>query len=62
NATDPPVAVTESLATKYVLADESSVYSTSLLPLEKLVGAKTVSGPKTIKSVLSQIPHSKLKL
>ncbi|GJW23166.1 hypothetical protein Tco_0033788 [Tanacetum coccineum] len=33
-------------------ADESSVYSTPLPPLEKLAGAKPISGPKTIKSIL----------
>ncbi|GJZ20532.1 retrovirus-related pol polyprotein from transposon TNT 1-94 [Tanacetum coccineum] len=33
-------------------ADESSVCSTPLPPLEKLAGAKPVFGPKTIKSIL----------
>ncbi|GKD12220.1 hypothetical protein Tco_1196627 [Tanacetum coccineum] len=33
-------------------ADESLVCSTPLTPLEKLVGAEHVSGPKTIKSIL----------
>ncbi|GKC36676.1 hypothetical protein Tco_1049060 [Tanacetum coccineum] len=38
--------------TDYDSADESSVCSTPLPPLEKLAGAKLVSGPKTIKSIL----------
>ncbi|GJX76066.1 hypothetical protein Tco_0322877 [Tanacetum coccineum] len=50
--TDPTVAITDSLATKYDSADESLVCSTYLPPLEKLAGAKPVSGPKTIKSIL----------
>ncbi|GJX51532.1 hypothetical protein Tco_0278377 [Tanacetum coccineum] len=52
NTTDPSVAVTESLATNYDSADESSVYSTPLPPLNKLDGAKPISRPKTIKSIL----------
>ncbi|GJT05231.1 hypothetical protein Tco_0839693 [Tanacetum coccineum] len=52
NTTDPSVAVTDSLATDYDLADESSVYSTSLPPLKKLDGVEPISGPKTIKSIL----------
>ncbi|GKF02649.1 hypothetical protein Tco_0029572, partial [Tanacetum coccineum] len=38
--------------TYYDSADESSVCSTSLPPQEKPTGAKPVSGPKTIKSIL----------
>ncbi|GJW02404.1 hypothetical protein Tco_1561260 [Tanacetum coccineum] len=49
NITDPSVAVTESLATNYDSADESSVCSTPLPPLKKLDGAKPISRPKTIK-------------
>ncbi|GKA13919.1 retrovirus-related pol polyprotein from transposon TNT 1-94 [Tanacetum coccineum] len=52
NTIDPSVAVTESSTTEYDLADESSVCSTPLPPLKKLDGAKPISGPKTIKSIL----------
>ncbi|GKC13726.1 hypothetical protein Tco_1010508 [Tanacetum coccineum] len=52
NTTDPLVAVTDSSATDYDSADESSVCSTPLPPLKKLDGAEPVSGPKTIKSIL----------
>ncbi|GKC67620.1 hypothetical protein Tco_1100218 [Tanacetum coccineum] len=52
NTIDPSVAVTDSLATEYDLTDESSVCSTPLPPLKKLDGAKPVSRPKTIKSIL----------
>ncbi|GKB30069.1 retrovirus-related pol polyprotein from transposon TNT 1-94 [Tanacetum coccineum] len=52
NTTDPSVAVTDSSATDYDSADESSVCSTPLPPLKKLDGAEPVSGPKTIKSIL----------
>ncbi|GJY70088.1 hypothetical protein Tco_0473070 [Tanacetum coccineum] len=52
NTTDPPAAVTNSSATEYDSADESSVCSTPLPPLEKLAGAEPVFGPKTIKSIL----------
>ncbi|GJV24096.1 hypothetical protein Tco_1376791 [Tanacetum coccineum] len=38
--------------TYYDSADESSVCSTSLPPQEKPTGAKPISGPKTIKSIL----------
>ncbi|GJT57292.1 hypothetical protein Tco_0992346 [Tanacetum coccineum] len=50
--TDPSVSITNSSTTEYVSADKSSVCSTPLLPLEKLVGAEPVSGPNTIKSIL----------
>ncbi|GKB70421.1 hypothetical protein Tco_0931833, partial [Tanacetum coccineum] len=52
NTTDPSVAIIDSLATEYDLADESSVCSTPLPPLKKLDGAEPNSGPKTIKSIL----------
>nr|GFC26042.1 hypothetical protein [Tanacetum cinerariifolium] len=48
----PLVAITDSSATEYNSADESSVCSTHLPPLEKLAGAEPISGPKTIKSIL----------
>nr|GFA49572.1 hypothetical protein [Tanacetum cinerariifolium] len=48
NTTDPPLAVTDSLATEYDSADESSVYSTPLHLLEKLDGTEPISRPKTI--------------
>ncbi|GJS05532.1 hypothetical protein Tco_0322040 [Tanacetum coccineum] len=51
NTTDPSVAVTDSSATNYDLADESSVCSTPLPPLEKLVGSNPFSRPKTIKLI-----------
>ncbi|GJZ75156.1 hypothetical protein Tco_0639621 [Tanacetum coccineum] len=37
---------------EYDSADESSFYSTPLPPLEKLVSAEPISGPKTIKLIL----------
>ncbi|GKA38395.1 retrovirus-related pol polyprotein from transposon TNT 1-94 [Tanacetum coccineum] len=52
NTTDPSVAFTDSSATDYDSADESSVCSTHLPPLKKLEGAEPISGPKTIKSIL----------
>ncbi|GJX64954.1 hypothetical protein Tco_0299297 [Tanacetum coccineum] len=52
NTTDPSVAIIESSATDYDLADESLVCSTPLPPLKKLDGAEPISGPKTIKSIL----------
>ncbi|GKC47626.1 retrovirus-related pol polyprotein from transposon TNT 1-94, partial [Tanacetum coccineum] len=55
NTTNPLVAVTESSATNYDSADESSVCSTPLPPLKKLDGAEPVFGPKTIKSILKII-------
>ncbi|GJV66888.1 hypothetical protein Tco_1482397 [Tanacetum coccineum] len=50
--TDPPVAVTDSSAIDYDSTDKSLVCSTPLPPLEKLVGAEPISGPKSIKSIL----------
>nr|GEZ56257.1 putative reverse transcriptase domain-containing protein [Tanacetum cinerariifolium] len=52
NITDPLVGFSDSSATDYDSADESSVCSTPLPPLEKLAGVKLVSGPKTNKSIL----------
>ncbi|GJZ86589.1 hypothetical protein Tco_0658199 [Tanacetum coccineum] len=52
NTIDPPVAVPNSSASEYDSADESSVCSTLLPPLEKLVSAEPISGPKTIKLIL----------
>ncbi|GJU39956.1 retrovirus-related pol polyprotein from transposon TNT 1-94 [Tanacetum coccineum] len=52
NTTDPPAAVTNSSGTEYDSADEFSVCSTPLPPLEKLAGAELVFRPKTIKSIL----------
>nr|GEW83891.1 ribonuclease H-like domain-containing protein [Tanacetum cinerariifolium] len=52
NTTDSSVAVTESSAIDYDLADESSVCSIPLPPLKKLNGAEPISGPKTIKLIL----------
>ncbi|GKB34433.1 hypothetical protein Tco_0879375 [Tanacetum coccineum] len=52
NTTNLSGVFSDSSATDYDSADESSVCSTPLLPLKKLDGAKPVSGPKTIKSIL----------
>nr|GEV21418.1 hypothetical protein [Tanacetum cinerariifolium] len=52
NTTDSSVSVTDSSATDYDSADGSSVCSIPLPPLKKLDGAKPISGPKTIKSIL----------
>ncbi|GJY46531.1 hypothetical protein Tco_0435594 [Tanacetum coccineum] len=52
NTTDPSVAVTNSSATDYDLAHESSVCSTPFPPLKKLDGAEPIFGPKSIKSIL----------
>nr|GEX56101.1 hypothetical protein [Tanacetum cinerariifolium] len=46
------VAVTDSSVTDYDSADESSVCNTPFSPLKKLNGAKLISGPNTIKSIL----------
>ncbi|GKA77207.1 retrovirus-related pol polyprotein from transposon TNT 1-94 [Tanacetum coccineum] len=61
NTTDPSVAFTDSLATDYDSADESSVCSTPLHPLKKLEGAEPISGPKTIKSILKSKSTLKAK-
>ncbi|GJZ91404.1 retrovirus-related pol polyprotein from transposon TNT 1-94 [Tanacetum coccineum] len=52
NTIVPLVAITNSSATDYDSTDESSVCSTPLSPLKKLVVAEPISGPKTIKSIL----------
>ncbi|GJS48074.1 hypothetical protein Tco_0598195 [Tanacetum coccineum] len=52
NTTDPSVVVVDSSATNYDSTDESLVCSTPLLSLKKLDGAKPISRPKTIKSIL----------
>ncbi|GJU28799.1 hypothetical protein Tco_1172388 [Tanacetum coccineum] len=52
NPIDPSVAITDSSATMYDSADESSVCSTPLPPLKKLNGVEPASGPNTIKSIL----------
>ncbi|GJZ05218.1 hypothetical protein Tco_0538493 [Tanacetum coccineum] len=61
NTTDPLVVVTNSSASDYDSADESSVCSTTLPPLKKLAGAEHVSGPKTIKSILKSNSTFKVK-
>nr|GEV65416.1 hypothetical protein [Tanacetum cinerariifolium] len=57
--TDLLFIVTNSSVSDYDSANESLVCSTSLPPLEKLVGAESVSGPKTIKSIMNS--NSKFK-
>ncbi|GJV12819.1 hypothetical protein Tco_1354360 [Tanacetum coccineum] len=52
NTTDPSAVLSDSPASDYDSADESSVCSTPLLPLKKLDGAEPGSGPKTVKSIL----------
>ncbi|GKB72483.1 hypothetical protein Tco_0933895 [Tanacetum coccineum] len=52
NTTDHSVVISDSSATNYDSADESSVCSTPFPPLEKLTGVEPVFGPKTIKSIL----------
>ncbi|GJZ94320.1 hypothetical protein Tco_0666523 [Tanacetum coccineum] len=52
NTTNPSVVFSDSSATDYDSADESSVCSTPLLPLKKLDGVEPISGPRTIKSIL----------
>nr|GEV06323.1 retrovirus-related Pol polyprotein from transposon TNT 1-94 [Tanacetum cinerariifolium] len=59
NIIDPSVSVTDSSATDYDSADESSVCSTPLPPLKKLDGAKHIFGPKTIKLILRSKSTSK---
>ncbi|GKA19881.1 hypothetical protein Tco_0699796 [Tanacetum coccineum] len=61
NINDHSTVVSDSLTTDYDSADESSVCSTPL-PLQKnLTGAKPVSGPKTIKSILKSKSTFKAK-
>ncbi|GJT74827.1 hypothetical protein Tco_1041552 [Tanacetum coccineum] len=52
NTTDHSVVASDSLATDYDSANESSVYSTPFPPLEKMTGVEPVFRPKTIKSIL----------
>nr|GFA06681.1 hypothetical protein [Tanacetum cinerariifolium] len=52
NTIESSIAVTDSLATDYDSADESSICSILLPPQKKLDGAEPISGPKTIKSIL----------
>ncbi|GJW02394.1 putative ribonuclease H-like domain-containing protein [Tanacetum coccineum] len=52
NTNDPSVVIFDSSAADYDLANEYLVYNTPLLSLKKLDGAETISGPKTIKSIL----------
>ncbi|GKD95706.1 hypothetical protein Tco_1379603, partial [Tanacetum coccineum] len=59
--TNPSVQVTNSSITDYDSADESSVCSTPLPPLDKLAGAEPVFGPKTIKSILKSNSTFKAK-
>nr|GEV15169.1 zinc finger, CCHC-type [Tanacetum cinerariifolium] len=52
NITDPLVDVTDSSATDYDSADESSVCNAPLPLLKKLDGVEPISGKKTIKLIL----------
>nr|GEU36799.1 uncharacterized mitochondrial protein AtMg00810-like [Tanacetum cinerariifolium] len=52
NTTDSLVAITDSIATDYDSADESSVCSIPLPPLKQLDGAEPIYGLKTFKSIL----------
>nr|GEV70560.1 hypothetical protein [Tanacetum cinerariifolium] len=52
NTIDLLVVVSDSSATDYDSVDESSICNAPLPLLEKLAGAETVFGPKTIKSIL----------
>ncbi|GJW74171.1 hypothetical protein Tco_0133541 [Tanacetum coccineum] len=61
NKTDHSVVVSNSLVTDYDSANEFSVYSTPLPPLEKLTGAEPVSRPETIKSLLKSKSTLKAK-
>ncbi|GJR56544.1 retrovirus-related pol polyprotein from transposon TNT 1-94 [Tanacetum coccineum] len=61
NTTDPSVAITDSSATDYDYAYESSVCSTPLPPLKKLDGAEPISRPKTIKLILRSKSRFKAK-
>ncbi|GKE41215.1 hypothetical protein Tco_1464620 [Tanacetum coccineum] len=61
NTTDPSVAFTDSSATDYDSADESSICSTPLPPLKKLEGAESIFGSKNIKSILKSKSTLKAK-
>ncbi|GJU22843.1 hypothetical protein Tco_1156185 [Tanacetum coccineum] len=52
NTIDPSVAFSDSSATDYDSADESSVCSTPFPSLKMLEGGEPIFGPKTIKSIL----------
>ncbi|GJY55937.1 hypothetical protein Tco_0455052 [Tanacetum coccineum] len=60
-ATDPLNVITDSSASEYESADESSICSTPLPPLEKIVAAEPVSGPMTIKSFLKSRSRFKVE-
>nr|GEX67964.1 hypothetical protein [Tanacetum cinerariifolium] len=51
-----------SKAEGFILPNHDTVFSTPLLPLEKLGGTKPVSGPKTIKSILKSNSTFKAKV
>ncbi|GJV31381.1 hypothetical protein Tco_1391781 [Tanacetum coccineum] len=57
-----PVTVTDSSLADYDSTDESSICSILFPPLEKLVGAEPVSGPKSIKSILKSNSTLKAEL
>ncbi|GJR31269.1 hypothetical protein Tco_1107501 [Tanacetum coccineum] len=61
NTIDPSAIVSDSPASDYDSADESSVCSTPLLPLKKVDGAEPVSGPKTVKLILKSKSMFKAK-
>nr|GEU81659.1 hypothetical protein [Tanacetum cinerariifolium] len=61
NTTDHSVVISDSSVTDYDSADESSVSSTLLPPLEKLTGDEPISGPNTIKSILKSKSTFKAK-
>ncbi|GJZ67341.1 hypothetical protein Tco_0630581, partial [Tanacetum coccineum] len=61
NTTDPSVVVSDSSATDYDSADESSVCSTPLLSVKKLDSVEPVSGPKNNKSILKSKSTFKAK-
>nr|GEX18864.1 retrovirus-related Pol polyprotein from transposon TNT 1-94 [Tanacetum cinerariifolium] len=53
NTTDSSVTVTDSSTTDYDSADKSSICSIPLPPLKKLDDVEPISGPKTLKLILS---------
>nr|GEY17761.1 hypothetical protein [Tanacetum cinerariifolium] len=65
NTTDPSVAVTDSSMTDYDLANESSVCSTPLPPLEKLPtpakGNKSTSASTTYSAPAGKLKNVKIK-
>nr|GEX17300.1 hypothetical protein [Tanacetum cinerariifolium] len=52
NTTGPSTVVSNSPASDYDSADESSVCCTPFFPLKKLDGSEPSSGPKSVKSIL----------